>query len=290
MLKDEIRSISSLLNPAPKKDQVLNIKLEDIIPDPNQPRKTFDEKSLQELTESIQEHGVLQPIGLLDENERGQFIIVFGERRYRAACAVEGMDSIPALLVESIDSVTQMVENIQRNDLTPMEIGQWIQSKIAEGETSTSIAKRLNKPKDYVSLYKSFSTMPDYLQSLYDRKLCMSVKSLVSLQRHAKENEAKVKRFCEQVNEPVSRNTITDFIGEKSEPQDDLSSKHVQVPRPILKQAKVKKGIKVKIDSSEKIGYLNLKQGIIDGQVSVVIDGQTKLYPVSELRIEDIVT
>lgn len=282
MFTDELRSLSSMLNPAPKKDKVLNIKLEDIITDPNQPRKTFDDESLEALSESIETYGVLQPIGLREENEHGKFMIVFGERRFRAAQLIDGLTEIPGILIESVDPVLQMIENIQRNDLTPMEIGQWIQSRLDQGYSSVDIARQLNKPKDYVSMYKSFASMPEYLTSLYDQKLCTSVKSLVSLHRHAKDNEGKVQAFCEKVTEPVSRQDITNLI-KSSKPQyiNKKSVKHTSESEAITPE----KGVQVLVRSLQKTGYIDLKVDSKNGQVCVNIDSCSDYYSVLDLDL-----
>lgn len=98
-----------------------NIKLTDIVPDPDQPRRHFDEQTLAELTASIVEHGVLQPIVVVPL--RGKYQIVAGERRFRAS-QMAGKSTIPAL-VRTLSSQHKLelslIENIQRHDLTPIE-------------------------------------------------------------------------------------------------------------------------------------------------------------------------
>ena len=98
-----------------------HIKLSEIIADPDQPRRTFDEVSLEELGASIREHGVLQPIVVAPHD--GKYMIVAGERRYRAAVKV-GLDKIPALvrtLSNQHKLEISLIENLQRRDLNPLE-------------------------------------------------------------------------------------------------------------------------------------------------------------------------
>ena len=98
-----------------------HIKLSEISPDPDQPRRSFDEMSLHELSESIREHGLLQPIVVTPHN--GNYMIVAGERRYRAAELV-GLDKIPALVRTLTDQhklEVSLIENLQRRDLNPLE-------------------------------------------------------------------------------------------------------------------------------------------------------------------------
>lgn len=98
-----------------------HIKLEFIIPDPDQPRRTFEEVSMEELTESVREHGILQPI-VVTPHENG-FMIVAGERRYHAAKRA-GLDKIPALvrtLTNQHKLELSLIENLQRRDLNVLE-------------------------------------------------------------------------------------------------------------------------------------------------------------------------
>lgn len=105
-----------------KVSDLRNIKLIHITPDPDQPRRHFDENGLAELTASIKEHGVLQPIVVVPLKD-GSYQIVAGERRYRASKAA-GKDSIPAL-VRTLSAQHKLelslIENIQRRDLNPLE-------------------------------------------------------------------------------------------------------------------------------------------------------------------------
>ena len=105
-----------------KVSDLRTIKLSDITPDPDQPRRHFDETGLAELTASIKEHGVLQPIVVIPHGE-GAYQIVAGERRFRASQAA-GKQSIPAL-VRTLSAQHKLelslIENIQRRDLNPLE-------------------------------------------------------------------------------------------------------------------------------------------------------------------------
>ena len=98
-----------------------HIKLSEIIADPDQPRRTFDELSIEELSASIREHGVLQPIVVAPHE--GAYMVVAGERRYRAAQKA-GLDKIPALvrtLTNQHKLEISLIENLQRRDLNPLE-------------------------------------------------------------------------------------------------------------------------------------------------------------------------
>lgn len=101
--------------------ELRHIKIDKIQPDPDQPRRTFDEAALEELTSSIKQHGILQPIVVTSKGDHYQ--IVAGERRYRASVAA-GLDKMPALVRTLTDQhrlELSLIENLQRRDLNPLE-------------------------------------------------------------------------------------------------------------------------------------------------------------------------
>ena len=104
--------------------QLLSIRLDAIVPDPDQPRQTFPQNSMQELSDSIKQDGVIQPIEVAETGNR-QYRIVHGERRWRAA-QMAGLETIPAMVRRTdYDTFTrlvrQLVENIQREDLNDVD-------------------------------------------------------------------------------------------------------------------------------------------------------------------------
>lgn len=104
-----------------KVSQLVELDIESIQPDPDQPRKFFDEKALAELAASVKEHGVVQPIVVTKKG--GSFVIVAGERRYRAA-KMSGLKTIPAIVRKLSDQhrlEISLIENLQRRDLNPIE-------------------------------------------------------------------------------------------------------------------------------------------------------------------------
>lgn len=141
------------LESAPE-NRVLKIKIDLIHPNEDQPRQNFNETSLQELSDSIRQYGVLQPI-LVRPIQDNQFQIIAGERRYRAAL-LAGLDEIPAIIhQEGSDQTLQMialVENIQREDLNPVEEALAYESLIGEfGLTQQEVAERVGKSRSTVA-------------------------------------------------------------------------------------------------------------------------------------------
>ena len=145
--------------------QPVEIPLDEIIEDPAQPRTNFDEAELQQLAASIARLGVIQAISVRPKNVDGKHVILFGARRYRAS-RLAGRDRIRAVIesAETPDAYLQLVENIQRADLKPLEVAAFVTGRLQAGDRASSIAERLGKPKDWVSRYAAVAKMPAFLQ------------------------------------------------------------------------------------------------------------------------------
>lgn len=167
MDKENIKKMSSLLkNNITNNDKYQLIKLEDIELDENQPRKQFDAESINELSQSIIEYGVLTPISV-SKIDGEKFILRHGERRYRAA-QLAGLEVIPAIIDNEYKENTlikQLIENIQRESLTNDEISNAIKYLHYQEKMSlTDIAKALGKSNAYVSNYHAYATMNEPLK------------------------------------------------------------------------------------------------------------------------------
>ena len=146
-------------------DQVVQLYLDDIIPNRFQPREVFDEKALKELAVSIKEHGVIQPI--IVRNVKGKYEIIAGERRYKAS-ALAGLTKIPAIIRELDDkesSKVALLENLQRKNLTPIEEARTYQ-KILEIDqmTQEELAKTMGKSQSAVANKLRLLSLPDEVQ------------------------------------------------------------------------------------------------------------------------------
>lgn len=132
--------------------KVVSLPINCIFPNPAQPRKFFDTVSLEELTASIEEFGVLQPISV--RKVRGGYELVAGERRYRAA-ENAGLDTIPAIILnvdEKKSALLALLENLQRDDLSFFEVAESYQSLIKnQGMTQEEIAKKLGKSQSNIA-------------------------------------------------------------------------------------------------------------------------------------------
>ena len=142
------------------------IAIGDIIPNPTQPRTQFDDEALQELAASIRQLGVIQPI-TVKRSEDGKYIIISGERRWRASQIV-GLETLPAYIREADDEnlhAMALVENIQRQDLNAIEIALGMQRLIEEcGLTQEAMADKVGKKRSTVSNYMRLLNLPDQVQ------------------------------------------------------------------------------------------------------------------------------
>jgi len=170
------------------------IAIDRIDEDPDQPRRSFDEQKLEELAESVRQHGLLQPIVLRQATEDGRYVIVMGARRYRAAKRA-GLRDIPAFLhaAGSADRYVQMIENIQRDDLNAPEIAAFVADRLGQGDSQADISRKLGKPKDWVSRYASVQSMPEFLRS----KLAgSSIRAVYELYQAWREQPDAVETIC----------------------------------------------------------------------------------------------
>ena len=146
-------------------NKIFSIPLEQITTDSNQPRKHFNPQKLGELAESIKEHGLLQPI-LVRPNGDDTFEIVHGERRYRAHQKA-GLPTIKCIVRELSDSKVvdaRLVENIEREDLTDLELAKEFQRRVDQGETHQQIADSIKKTRAYVTQRLALLKLPENVQ------------------------------------------------------------------------------------------------------------------------------
>ncbi len=150
-------------------DDTFDVPIDQVMPDPHQPRKVFNEDKLQELADSIKDLGIEQPIIVVKTDSPGQYQIVTGERRWRAA-ALAGRKTVPCIVKnEKTDPATtlrrQLIENIQRADLEPIEAARSLRVYMTEaGITSNSeLARKLSKPRTWVVELLKILEIPDDL-------------------------------------------------------------------------------------------------------------------------------
>jgi ParB family chromosome partitioning protein len=193
---------------------VAGLPLEQIRPNPEQPRRFFDEQSLAELAQSIRERGVLQPV-IVKREADGQYLLLAGERRYRAS-KLAGLDAIPALVRDDHPLEIAMIENLQREDLTPLEEALGIAALIqAQGYTHAEVADMLHKSRPHVSNTLALTRLPKAIQDEYNADPTISRDILISVARQKDENamlalwqrarleRLSVKSFREEIASPT---------------------------------------------------------------------------------------
>src|SRR5437773_10092638 len=145
------------------------VLLRDVHPNPDQPRKHFDDEKLGELAASIKAHGLLQPIVV--RPVAAGFELVAGERRFRAA-QLAGLDRLPALVREVEDPLeTALIENLQREDLSPLEEAEGLATLIERhGYSHQALAELLGKSRPYVSNTLALTRLPDPVKTDLQRE------------------------------------------------------------------------------------------------------------------------
>ena len=145
---------------------ISEIALDKIYPNPDQPRRTFDEEALQELAQSIKEHGVISPITLRKDADK-RYMIIAGERRFRAS-KMAGLSAIPAYIRTAKDEQVMewaLIENIQREDLDAIEIALAYEHLAeATGMTQEKIAARVGKSRTAITNYMRLLRLPAQVQ------------------------------------------------------------------------------------------------------------------------------
>ena len=157
---------------APETQQeVTRLPLQKVEPNPNQPRCRFDEEELQSLADSIAEHGILQPLAVR-EMEGGFYQIIAGERRWRAA-RLAGLKEVPVVVVEADDRTVMelaLIENLQRQDLNPMEEAEGYRVLTEEyGLTQEQAAARVGKSRPAVANALRLLALPEDVRSLVEK-------------------------------------------------------------------------------------------------------------------------
>ena len=152
--------------PAAAADAVQYINIHDIMPNANQPRKTFSEEKIDELSKSIKEHGIIQPIVVRKKGE--SYEIVAGERRWRAARKAE-LTQVPCLIRELTDEQNMLIaiiENMQREDLNPVEEAEGLNQMITTfGMTQEQVSKSVGKSRPYIANSLRLLKLPEYIKN-----------------------------------------------------------------------------------------------------------------------------
>ena len=167
------RGLSSLIGETKIEDKTNKLSTGDLFPNKFQPRKVFDEDSLNDLEKSIRERGIIQPIIVRKSDENSKYEIIAGERRWLAAQKA-GLHEVPVVVTEADDLKSlefAIVENVQRNDLNPLEEAQGYQKLINDfSYDQEKVSKFIGKSRSYITNCLRILTLPSDVLSLIEKK------------------------------------------------------------------------------------------------------------------------
>lgn len=265
--------INAIEKKAPEMAQLM-IPVKEIRPNPYQPRKYFDEEKLNELAQSIKEHGIFQPL-ILKKSIQG-YEIVAGERRYRAATII-GLEEVPAILVEFTDAQMMeiaLLENIQREDLNAIEEAQAYQSMMKElGLTQEELSKRVGKSRTHIANTVRLLKMPKKLQTyVLEGKLTMGhVKPLIGL------DDTKALEISKKaIDQELSVRQVEDIVkgiklqeARRNKPKVEKPKEYAYVESILRKKYRTKikvedKSITIKYNDTEDLNRILELMGVIE--------------------------
>ena len=225
------KGLDALFGPAPEEEQakdddvLKNLKITEVEPNREQPRKNFDQEALEELAESIKEYGLIQPIVVT--KKEGYYSIIAGERRWRAS-KIAGLQEIPAIIREDnekINSEISLIENMQREDLNPYEKALGVRTLIDNyGLTQEEVAKKLGKGRSTIAnIVRVLNLEPRVLEMAKEGKLteghCKALLAITDpekqyktaiqmLERGATVRQVEKKARIKETKEELDRNHI----------------------------------------------------------------------------------
>ena len=223
------------------------ISITDIQKNPYQPRKEFDREKLDELAQSIKENGVIQPIIVRQSPVIG-YEILAGERRYRASL-LAGLRSIPAVVKQLSDQemmVQSIIENLQRENLNPIEEARAYESLVEKGFTHAEIADKMGKSRPYISNSIRLLSLPEQILSEVENgKLSQAhARSLVGL------NKEQQDYFLQRIiEEDISVRKLEALLTEKKQKKQQKNDHFIQNEEEQLKKLL---GLDVEIKLSKK--------------------------------------
>jgi ParB family transcriptional regulator, chromosome partitioning protein len=146
--------------------RIIEVELQKLRPNPDQPRTNFSQEAMQELASSIEQHGLIQPIAVVEDRENeGGFIIVAGERRYRAYKLL-GKETIPAITTSGNPDEIALIENMQREDLSPIDEAEALEKLMGRHNyKQEDLAKVIGKARTTVVELLSLNNLPEEIKS-----------------------------------------------------------------------------------------------------------------------------
>lgn len=230
---------------------ISEIEISAIVANPDQPRRSFDEEALQELSDSIREHGVISPITLRDNGD-GTYMIIAGERRFRAS-KMAGLERIPAYIRTAKDEQVMewaLIENIQREDLDAIEIALAYQRLMDDYElTQERMAERVGKKRATVANYLRLLKLPAEIQvGIKEKKIEMGHARAILASPSAEHQLALYQRI---LREGLSVRKVEELAQEDKSAAKPKKEKSANPYSELEKNLSARTGMKVKILSGK---------------------------------------
>ncbi len=233
---------------------ILDVPVDQISPNPHQPRHTIDQAKLRELADSILEHGLIQPL-IVTKSGAEEYQLIAGERRWRAS-RLAGLSSVPVIIKES--SPQQMlelaiVENIQRADLNPLEeAAAYAQLMDEFGLTQEAVSERLGKSRTAVANTVRLLNLPDIAkEALAEGKITEGhARSLLSLKKEREQLRALDRVIKQSLNVRQTESLVRQLLaGDEAKPKRPTLSPH---DKSLLNRFQSKLGTKVELSRSDE--------------------------------------
>ncbi len=213
--------------------EIVMVRLSDIIPNRFQPRLAFDEEALNELADSIKEHGIIQPLILRDLGNK--YEIIAGERRYKAS-QLAGVLEVPAVIGRMDDQTSAelaLIENIQRKDLSAIEEAKSYK-KILDmgGFTQDELAKRMGKGQSTIANKMRLLTLTNEVQAALMNNLISErhARCLLQIKDETKQKEVLNKIITERMNVRDTDNYIKNMLGMQTEEKTSIEMPKIEIP------------------------------------------------------------
>lgn len=245
-------------------DEVVRIETEKIIPNQYQPRKVFREEALQELAASIREKGVLQPV-IVSRTGDGSFRLIAGERRWRAS-QIAGLKKIPALIKElsSQDAIeVALIENIQREELNPVETAEAFQRLLREFRlTQEDLSQRVGKDRATIANYLRILKLPDRIKTyINEGRISLGhAKAILSLEREEHQMEA----VGEVLKKGLSVRETEALCRRLSQPREQKKREKLPEVEVLENRLTRSLGTKVSIQHKDKRGKIEIEYYSLD--------------------------
>ena len=200
------------------------VQIKDIQKNPYQPRKEFSKEKIEELAQSIKENGLIQPIIVRQSPVIG-YEILAGERRYRASIAA-GLTEVPVIIKKLSDQdmmVHSIIENLQREDLNPIEEAKAYQSLIDKGYTHADIAAKMGKSRPYITNLVRLLTLPDFILTEVETGKLSQAHARLLIQLPLKEQKNLLNRIQK---EDLSVRQVEDLLKEEKNKKKSKEKDH----------------------------------------------------------------